>query len=222
MESSSRKSHVVVNYSSSSYGGFLFRSPNSPPPSPSPVASPSISSLNHLFLSADIRTAPYRSLPSFTAGSLPQLRQPPLLPLPRSVTLPEPGTAAIAVRSRRAHPKRKAKASSGNRKADSRKEEGKSAAARAKEEGKMTAAAGEMERTVKEEAKDMIEESVFSKSPPPSSLPFPTFSLARPKAAVGAAGAAGASVGFCTVEAAAVAGVVDAGMADDLSRILRI
>lgn len=63
---------------------------------------------------------------------------------------------------------------------------------------------------VTEEEDEM--ESVYSLSPPPSSLPFPRFSLTRPKASGEASGA-----GSCITEVAGVA-----GDAYDLGRILRI
>ncbi|KAH0465372.1 hypothetical protein IEQ34_005475 [Dendrobium chrysotoxum] len=74
------KNQVVVNYSSKSYGSsLLFRSPNSPPPSPSPLPQTSIAYLSHLFFSSSLHHSPSSPL-----LPLPQHHVPPLLPLPSS------------------------------------------------------------------------------------------------------------------------------------------
>lgn len=54
----------------------------------------------------------------------------------------------------------------------------------------------EMKLIEEEEEKGMME-SVYSLSPPPSCLPFPTFSLTRPKANSGGGGGGGAVTGYC-------------------------
>ncbi|KAL0904156.1 hypothetical protein M5K25_026230 [Dendrobium thyrsiflorum] len=211
-DQSSMASHAVVNYSSSSYGGFLFRSPNSPPPSPSPSPPPSIASLRQLFHGARFsygsRSPVYCSSP---AGFF-QLPQPPLLPLPRSATLPATSKRILAeipaatVRSRRQNAKRKGKMMTGARKEISPpqtkvKEVPKPAIA-AMEEKKdnshpwtmKTITPEKREMNLIEEEEEMME-SVYSLSPPPSCLPFPTFSLTRPKASSGGVG--GAMSGYC-------------------------
>ncbi|KAK8965283.1 hypothetical protein KSP40_PGU013256 [Platanthera guangdongensis] len=202
LDLSDQSSDGVVNYSSSSYGGFLFRSPNSPPPSPSPYPSPSTASLSQLFLGErselhGSRAAAYYSSPF---GCF-QLRQPPLLPFPRSATLPSP-----SIRSRRKNPKRKGKMFVGAMK------EASPPTTKGKDEVKPVAAAMEVnvggkvesgswpmktkpiekEESRSSEAKVVEKrdemESVYSQSPPPSSLPFPKFSMTRPKSNVGVAG----------------------------------
>lgn len=214
-DQSSVTSHGVVNYSSSSYGGFLFRSPNSPPPSPSLSPPPSIASLSQLFLGARFnygsRSPVYCSSP---AGFF-QQPQPPLLPLPRSATLPAPSKIiqvaipTAPVRSKRRNAKRKGKVPNGARKETSPpptnlKEERKPAIA-AKEDEKDEPHPRPMQMTTVEkreiklgkEDEEIILESVYSLSPPPSSLPFPTFSLTRPKSSSRDGLGGGSVPGYC-------------------------
>lgn len=194
-------SHPVVNYSSSSYGGFLFRSPNSPPPSPTPSPPPSIASLSQLFL--DARFSCRSRSPIFCSSpACFQVPKPPLLPLPRSATLPAQSKRipAASSRSRRHSAKRKGKkVLAGTRNQIS------PPPIEAEEEGKdelqrwpMRAATMEKRemKLIREEEEMMMESSVFSLSPPPSSLPFPRFSLRGPKANSSGGGGGGVS-GYC-------------------------
>ncbi|PKA56015.1 hypothetical protein AXF42_Ash014687 [Apostasia shenzhenica] len=204
-----RRSDAVVNYSSSSYGRLLFRSPNSPPPSPSTSPPLSIDALSQLFLR--LRSGGFSSRPATYSSPFP-LHQPPLLPLPRSSTLPiarnrMPAVTAAsapskAVRSRR----RKAKASAAARKKDAQMETSRAPVSEPSLTPTVVKDDGE-----RKSIGAAVEESLIE-SPPPSSLPVPRFTLTRPKAS-GCRG--GAAAGSRIAEAAAAGG-------DDLRRMLRI
>lgn len=209
----SMASHAVVNYSSRSYGGFLFRSPNSPPPSPFLSPPPSVASLSQLFLGSRFNYGSLSPVYCSSPAGFFQQPQPPLLPLPRSATLPAPSkriqtaTPAASVRSRRHNAKKKGKVSTGERK------ETTPPPTKVKEERVITTKGNEKDdshpwpmkmttvekREIKlaEEEEEIILESVYSLSPPPSSLPFPTFSLTRPKASSRDGFSGGAVSGYC-------------------------
>ncbi|KAG0472680.1 hypothetical protein HPP92_014537 [Vanilla planifolia] len=171
--------------------------------------------------------------PSFSTGgaplSNPSIWQPPLLPLPRSATLPAPtnwieaATAATAFRYRRQHSKRKAKSFIGARKDNlgKRKEEGKPATVAIEFSSPRSTKVSMVNEVSKLAAgavsyDDLLEDEVYSLSPPPSSLPFPKFSLTKQKVS-----GTGIAAGSCTAEAVMAAGAVDSG-ADDLRCALRI
>ncbi|KAG0457015.1 hypothetical protein HPP92_021852 [Vanilla planifolia] len=102
------RNHGMVNYSSISYGRVLFRSPNSPPPSPSRFPHPSVASLSHLFVAAKAGVFTSRPQPSSSLLPLPT-QQPPLLSLPRRRSLLEKTPHSTAGKPRSQKAKRKGK-----------------------------------------------------------------------------------------------------------------
>lgn len=69
-------------------------------------------------------------------------------------------------------------------------------------------------RDDEEEEEMVFDGSLYSISPPPSSLPLPRFSMAKPKP--------GLAPASCVVEAIGSGGGIDAGATDDLRRLLRL
>ncbi|KAG1361949.1 putative wiskott-Aldrich syndrome protein [Cocos nucifera] len=171
----------------------------------------------------------------------PPLHQPPLLPLPfsKSATLPSPSPtkriAAAAVTTTRTRDKRNKSKPDGNPRKEARssgttsgrsdRPKGESVSVVPQKSAQKSASPpppAERKEKVKEggeEEERFAMESVYSLSPPPSSLPLPTFFLIkRPKAA---------SAASCVAEAmgcgdACGGGRVNAGATDDLRRLLRL
>lgn len=182
-------------------GRFMFGSFNS-----------SFSLSHHRFLNgtlgplASSHPPPYHSsLPRFAHPSL--HHQPPLLPLPDSKSTPpalSPTKRAVAtVRSNQQQHQRKPRPSA------KPKNEKKAILVTAQK----SKAAEAWEEEEREEREVDAVESIYSISPPPSSLPLPRFSLPRPKSAAPAAS--------CVVEAMEGGGV-DIGATDSLRRLLRL
>ncbi|KAJ0964203.1 hypothetical protein J5N97_029325 [Dioscorea zingiberensis] len=136
-------------------------------------------------------------------GSRPQRRYsslpyspPPLLRLPIS-------TSGIAIK-----PQRKPRSGCSPRKEQ-----------RSRRENAPGIAANRMPIETPDEEEEMVfDGSLYSISPPPSSLPLPRFSTAKPKLEAEAM----APPPSCVVEAMGSGGGIDAGATDDLRRLLRL
>lgn len=175
----------------------------------------------------------------------PLIPQPPLLPLPfsKSATLPSPtptkriATVTPAVTTARSRDNRKKTKPAGNTRKEARSSstasvrsdpvKGESVSVVPQKPAQKPSdppAAVECEDKVEEGEKEREEgfamESVYSLSPPPSSLPLPTFFLKRRKAAATAASCIAEAMG-CG-DAGGGGGGVNPGATDDLLRLLRL
>lgn len=164
----------------------------------------SFSLSHHHFLNGSLRPLgshppPYNSLPCFAR---PSLHQPALLPLPDSKSTPALSPAKKTATTNRFNQQQHQRKSR-----PSKPKNGKATMLVTVKKSK--AETWEEER---EEREDVME-SIYSISPPPSSLPLPRFSLPRRKSA--------APASSC-VMGAVEGGGIDIGATDGLRRLLRL
>lgn len=240
-------SNNTITNNSNMYGGFGFKSAEYNHPLHRPH--PSVSSVSQLLLDANSAVAggggSFRgSLPTFPPlySSLPPVpvhRQPPLLPLPvKSAILPSTskkigtGTAPVAIArsSSTAATSSAARQNNNHKRRRKKKQQQAKPSTSPKKEPAAAAAAKPIKNKMKEEEEETEEEfllkplppspSVYSLSPPPSSLPLPRLLLLRPRPRTTAKVAPAES---CNAEARGVATVSgDAGVTSDLRKILRL
>ncbi|CAL9766865.1 unnamed protein product [Musa acuminata subsp. burmannicoides] len=162
----------------------------------------------------------YSSLPSFSSSPFP-LPRPPLLPLPPpsvSATLPSPGKKINAtntthnISSVRSRDRRKKQRPAAN----SKKEPPLSTSIATKlsqpnnNEARKQITKTSASQVVKVKPGRRAEEQVYSLSPPPSSLPLPSFALMRPRTAASGDGGRGGK------------GSMHGGATHGLRRLLRL